>query len=116
MKNRPFRHLKWWLQRANRHVPECDCWEFNDTIATMLDEGLTWMLEKGVSQSWRNEGTVEEQRADITFIRDTVREFLYYRYDGYPKIMHNKELWREHQNNLDKAFKLLAKYFWGLWD
>lgn len=111
-----FREWKWKRQRAKGHVPECDCWEFNDTIAQLLDEGLTWMLEKGVSQTWRGKGDVETQRKDITFIRDTMREYLGYRYNSQKAFLTDKKLWDEHQKRLHKAFKLLADYFWGLWD
>lgn len=115
LKERP-RQIRWWFQRANGHVPSCDCWEFNDTIAHMLDEGLTWMLEHGVSKTWRNDKSAELQREELLFIRDTMREFLEYHGGGVEARERGLEMWEEHQAHLEKAFKLLAEYFWGLWD
>lgn len=77
LKERP-RRIKWWFIRANGHVPSCDCWEFNCTIAQIIEEGLSWMLYHGTSATWLTEGSELKQRSDLIFVKDTMANFQEY--------------------------------------
>ena len=39
LRKRP-RAIKWWFQRANGKLPECDCWEYKDTLVLNIRQGL----------------------------------------------------------------------------
>lgn len=114
-----FRHrprwIKRWFIRANGHIPDCDCWEFNDTLARTIEEGLSWMLYHGVSATWINDKTELEQRSDLIFIKNVMSDFLRYHYEDHD-LLYKEGVWQEHQRNMKKAMNLLNKYWWGLWD
>lgn len=115
VKVRPYR-IKYWFQRANGQVPAIDCWEFNDTIASTIEQGLSWMLYKGCSATWNHrEGSELKQRSDLIFVKNVMSDFLRYHYEDYG-LIHDPKVWEQHEKNLHKAFGILARYFWGLWD
>lgn len=110
-KHRPY-WIKRWLIRANGHIPDCDCWEFNETLARTIEEGLSYMLYHGVSESWINDGSVPKQRSDLTYVKNVMADFRRYKH----MINLRTVDWEQHQKDLDKAFMILGRYMWGLWD
>ncbi len=110
------RWIKRWFIRANGHVPDSDCWEFNDTLARSIEEGLSWMLYRGNSATWIGCRESElKQRSDLIYIKNVMSDFLRYHHEDYD-LIHDPDVWQEHERNLQKAMALLAKYWWGLWD
>lgn len=43
------RWIKRWLNRANGGLPDCDCWNFNLTLAEKIEEGLSYLLYHGMT-------------------------------------------------------------------
>lgn len=128
IKERP-KYIKWWLQRANHKVPDCDCWEFNDSLASYIVQGLDFLLDKGV-RDWTQS---QEEYKDLDFARKALREFI----DLHSKPLSmdketadylnkkfgegstyyiSKEDFDKHEKDLQKAMAYIGKYLWGLWD
>lgn len=128
LKERP-KYIKWWVQRANKKVPEYDCWEFNSSLANYLVQGLDYLLDEG-NTDW---GCKEHRRQykELDFARRTLREFISW-HDKHcvvfdkewaKKFSDNgwciyvpKKDFERHERDLQKAFGYIGKWLWGLWD
>lgn len=125
------KYIKWWVQRANRKVPPCDCWEFNSSLASYLVQGLDYLLDEG-NTDWGSPIHKREYK-ELDFARRTLREFISW-HDQH-SVVHDKELARKynkydknwtiyvpkkdferHERDLQKAFGYIGKWLWGLWD
>lgn len=108
------RWIKRWFKRANGGLPDCDCWNFNITLAETIEQGLSYLLYHGRTAGWGMPNKLPQQeRSDLVYIKDTMSNFVddYYNRGAMSIIEFEKA-----QNNLGKAFKLLGEYIWTLWD
>lgn len=131
LKERP-KYIKWWFQRANGKVPPCDCWEFNSSLAKYMIQGLDYLINDGYTD-W--DATIHKQQyEEMKFARKVLKEFIFLHDErlvvirkpseipknrtdegGYVYYMSEKE-WEQHEKDLQKAFKYIGKWLWGLWD
>lgn len=127
----PFRAVKWWFQRANYKVPECDCWDYKYTLVENIRQGLEFLLHDGQTD-WENP-IHKKTYKELQFVLDWARAFPYY--DRAVFATNEKEkkelekVWAQRdyivctredleawQKRTDKAFKYLGKNIHGLWD
>lgn len=126
LKRRPTM-IRFWFQRANGKVPACDCWEFNSSLVNYIIQGLDYLLDKGATD-WEHP-THKKQYEELDFVRNTLREFIYLHDETFVIVADKeewnnsdfvtymtKEEWAKHEKDIEKAFKLLGKWLYGLWD
>ncbi len=130
IKNRP-RQIKWWFQRANGKLPVCDCWDYRDTLERSLKQGIEYLLREGGHIDWASDREHRKMKKDLEFILEWLEdyEFFYVEHRAVPEqlvagrdidlptmIVVPQDWVDEFEKRREKAFRLLGKWFWLLWD
>ena len=110
-KTRP-RHIKWWFQRANGKMPDCDAWEYKMTLAKNIQQGLEYLLRDDAHDLSVRKGT--QTRKDLEFILQWTKD--YEAWENDMSLYNDMEAYRKLKAETNKAFKLLREHFFGLWD
>ena len=122
------RNIKAMWQRARGIVPKCDAWNFQDSLAEYIKQGITILLSND-SMCYRP----EKEKKDLQFIVDFLDEWqkmhchIYIASDDQEYInrmlsvnpdivVYTTEQYKEFEKRQAKAFKLLGEHFDGLWD
>lgn len=125
------RAIKWWLMRGNKKLPPCDWWDYKYELADFIRQGLTGLLYEGITD-W-DSPTHKKEKEDLEFVLKWATEFPWYASaviamddedledlkkkfppDSYMVI--TKEELADFEKRTEKAFKLLARNIWTLWD
>ena len=129
VKDRP-RHIKWWFQRANGTLPECDLWDFKNTLADTIEQGVDYLLRENGHIAFVGEDA--KMKKDLLEVRRWVKEYRYLFLDNHTLIAKDEDEKKElserydlvitqdeynaYVEKQDKAFKYLSRNFLGLWD
>ena len=130
---RRLRNVKWWFMRANGKVPPCDWWDFDCALANYIAQGLKGLLYEGV-RDWDCKEH-QKEREELEFVLNWAATYPYMKsgivalddkdYVELVKKYGNQDSdvmiispkgWEEFEKQTDKAMRLLAKNFMGLWD
>lgn len=126
------RHIKWWFQRANGRLPDCDCWSYKYTLADNIRQGMDYLLRENGYIDWSGDKQHRKLKKDLEFVRQWAKEFpniasCIVVHDSDEKkekeltfgdkylVLTIDEL-KEYEKRTEKAFKILAKNIHGLWD
>lgn len=137
IKERP-RYIKWWFQRANGKMPNCDWWEFHLSLTNYIEQGLRNLLFNG-NTDWEY-GRHKQVYKDLEFVYTFMLEYKHLQENGiwvykteeearerekidlecFGKDGHgvyvSEEWYNNYQKRKEKAFRLLAKHLEDLWD
>lgn len=99
LKNRP-RKFYWFLQRGWRGYADCDLWDFDYYLATIISKGLKQFKTYYHSK--------EPTKKELNIIIKGFEINL--------KMMNNPELYKKLKPKFHKGMDLFKKYFNYLWD
>lgn len=105
-----YRRIKWWFMRANGKMPPCDWWDYHCTLVKNIEQGLTGLLYEGVTD-W---DAHKKEKEELEFILAWAKEWLDDMYSNHR--VHTPEKQKELDDKTKKAFRLLAKNLYFLWD
>lgn len=126
LKQRP-RYIKWWFQRANGNLPECDIWDYWSTLAPQIEAAMDYFLRPESVVDWEADGMVE----DLRTIQRWAKKCRYYEIehtiiivdddepetdDGEWAIYKHRDWYEQYQTETQQAFMLLGKHFRRLWE
>ena len=124
------RKIKWWFQRANGKVTPDEWWDFKYSLAEFIRQGLEGLLHEG-NTDWDNPVHKQEKK-DLEYILNWATCFphmaggiiaqddedlaMLQKQFGDDVMIISKEGWKEWNKMQEKAFKLLVKHIYQLWD
>lgn len=124
------RRIKWWFQRANGKVTPDEWWDFKYSLADYIRQGLEGLLYDGVTD-W-DSPTHKKEKEELEEILNWATCFPYMArgiiakdsedFDKLQKefgdnvMIMTKDTWKEWEKIQERAFKLLAKNYYTLWD
>ena len=118
------REIKWKIQRIKYGYSDCDVWSFDDYLLDVLIGGLSQLRNSGSYPSKLK--SVDEWESILSEMIDgfkigkeliNLNSFPYQKdTTDYNEYYLEKMLLKEDQEKHDKAFDLLKKWFYGLWD
>lgn len=119
--------IKWWWERVNGRLPECDCWDYKDTLIENIKQGMEYLLrENGGLKFWDNKE--HKKRVErLQFVLDFCKEYEELNKNGFyisdepyvdvaPVKQVTKEEWKAFEKRKNKAFKILGEDLFSLWD
>lgn len=78
------RWIRRWFIRANGGLPDCDCWNFNITLAEKIEQGLSYLLYNGhTADFYVLDKTPEQARSDLVYIKNMMHEFIEAYYEPF---------------------------------
>lgn len=116
------RRVKHFLQRGSRGYDDNTWWHLDYTLAELLVHNLPMLMEKNtgtVMQFFDEEDLQDWEISDAAKARAHLkrREVFSKIYAGMKLYVDNgAPLDKEEQAQVDEALKLLAEYFYSLWD
>lgn len=119
--------IKWWWERVNGRLPECDCWEYKDTLIENIRQGLEYLLREDGSLAFWDTKQHNEKIKRLQFVLDFCKDYqelektgFYISDETYEDVAPIKQLtkkeWQEWTKRKNKAFKILGEELYGLWD
>lgn len=141
LKERPKR-IKWWFQRANGKLPECDIWDYYATLIPQLRQALEYLLREDGARSWESDKESKKERKDLEFALEWLKKAEHCMLERFPVpvssdkqccpeviqkggvsfwddghfFYYTKEWGELFEKDQMKTFKILGKYLWSLWD
>ena len=130
IKERP-RNIKWWIQRANGKMPECDGWNYHDTLILNIHQGLTYLLREDGYVDFHHDKEHQKMYKELSEALEWTQEYIDKIYNHFYIISDEKEKkessnediiiftnkeWKEFEKKKQKTFKILADYLFALWD
>lgn len=138
IKKRP-QHIRWWFQRANGKLPECDLWSYKYTLIDNLSQGIDYLLREDTIVDYNSDKRHRQLKKDLEFIQGWLNETRHYFIDHTTEIAYSDEerevlmdrdivslddfrylasndWFIDYYERQKKAFQLLDKHLWELWD
>ena len=126
------RAIKWWYQRADGKLPECDMWDYKLTLVDNLCQGLEYLTRDSGVIAWDADAQHKKMYKDLKFalrvfkrlrrylntfliLCDTEEEAIEKNRGGIVEYISKKD-YEQLEKDKRKAFLIISKYFWGLWD
>lgn len=128
----PFRKLKYiryYAQRLKGDLPACDCWDYKYTLVKNIEQGLTFLLEEGMTD-W-DAPVHQQEKKELEYVLNWARTFpvmnlaiivddLAEKQQKMTEVTDRrvvtKREWAEWEKQTQKAFAYLAKNIYTLWD
>lgn len=115
-----YRERQWAKQRAKGILPECDCWNFKDTLVDHIQQGIQYLLREDGWIDYTADTTHKQMKKDLEFILKWTKEYQYMAENDLEVIAADRaegtHRWDDYQKMQTEAFKLLDKWLCGLWD
>ena len=119
--------IKWWWERVNGRLPECDCWEYKDTLIDNIRQGLEYLLRPDSDLMYFSSEVHDEKIKRLQFVLDFCKDYQELEKTGFyvsdetyedvaPIRQLTKKEWQDWEKRKNKAFKILGEELYGLWD
>lgn len=122
---------RWNKQRNSGTLPECDLWDYKNTLADNIYQGLSYLTREMGATDWQADREHRKKYKDLLEAKRTFGEIKFYlenwviicnteeeaakKSNGAVFYVSQKE-YEEFEKRKSRAFRILDKYFWGLWD